>query len=43
MMYNLKGSLHVTVFQSDFAKKTFSKLKNRPNLPFGRIPLRRKD
>ena len=23
MMYNLKGSLHVTVFQFDFAKKTF--------------------
>ena len=23
MMYNLKGSLHITGFQSDFAKKTF--------------------
>ena len=39
----LKGNLHVTVCQSDFAKKTYSKHKNRPNLPFGRIPLRRKD
>ena len=40
---NLKGSLHITVCRSDFAKKTYPKHKNWPNVPLGRITFRRKD
>ena len=34
---------HITVCRSDFAKKTYPKHKNWPNVPLGRITFRRKD
>ena len=34
VMYNLKGNLHVTVWRSDFARKTYGKHENQPDLAF---------
>ena len=37
-MYDLKGSLHGSVGLSDFAKETYSKHENWPNLPYTQKP-----
>ena len=38
MMYDLKGSLQGSVCLSDFAKETYSKHQNRPNLLYRQNP-----
>ena len=38
MMYDLKGSLQGSACLSDFAKETYSKHQNRPNLLYRQNP-----
>ena len=42
MMYDLKGSLQGSACLSDFAKETYSKHQNRPNLLYRQNPFEKK-